>query len=441
MSTRVVDMLAHEAVNAGGETVEQRARRELHADLVSSLDLSVVRTMPRAELEVQLRGNLNAMVQARHLPLNRDQQAEAVDDILDEVLGFGPLERLLRTPDVTDILVNGPDTVYVERNGQLEQVPVHFRNNEHLLHVIDRVVAGVGRRVDESSPMVDARLPDGSRFNAIIPPIAIDGPMVSIRRFGLHPIRREDLTRLGSLPEPIMELLEGCVKAKLNILVSGGTGSGKTTLLNVLSSFIPARERIVTIEDAAELKLQQSHVIRLETRPPNLEGEGEITARALVRNALRMRPDRIIVGEIRGDESIDMLQAMNTGHEGSLSTIHANSPRHALSRLQAMVGLGLGNMPGPAIREMISDAIHLVLQVQRYTDGRRRVCSLTEVSGIQSGTLTTQEIFRFQQTTTDPSGQVRGVFESTGVRPTFAARLQEHGIAFPAEALSFRLEV
>jgi pilus assembly protein CpaF len=310
------------------------------------------------------------------------------------------------------------------------------------MHVINRIVGAVGRRVDESTPMVDARLPaDGSRFNAVISPIALDGPLVSIRRFGVNPIRREDLLRLGSIPGPILELLEGMVKAKTNILVSGGTGSGKTTFLNVLSSFIPPDERIVTIEDSAELRLQQDHVARLETRPPNLEGQGEITARALVRNALRMRPDRIIVGEIRGDEAVDMLQAMNTGHEGSISTIHANSPRHALGRLQTMVGLGLGNMPGQAIREMIADALHLIVQIARHADGCRRVVSITEITGLESGVVAAQEIFRFRQRTVDASGRVRGTFESTGVRPNLARRMEAYGLTVPQEALTLSVEI
>ncbi len=437
MSNRVVDMLRKDTHSNDSESPFEKIKRDLHGELVASLDLAVVQSMARPELEAQLRRTLTDMVTARALPVTRENQAEAIEDILDEVLGFGPLERLLRQTGITDILVNGANVVYVERNGILELTNVKFRDDAHLMHVIDRIVGAVGRRIDESTPMVDARLPDGSRFNAVIPPAALDGPMVSIRRFGINPIRREDLVRLGAIPEPLMQMLEACVRAKLNILVSGGTGSGKTTLLNVLSGFIPASERIVTVEDAAELQLQQHHVVRLETRPPNLEGLGEITPRALVRNALRMRPDRIIVGEIRGDESIDMLQAMNTGHEGSISTIHANSPRHALSRVQAMVGLGLGNMPGPAIREMISDALHVVVQVQRHSDGRRRIVSLTEITGLQSGTLSTQEIFRFRQTTVDAAGHVQGFFESTGVRPTFAARLAEYGLELPAGSLQF----
>ena len=441
MSQRVVDQLPPRASAAAPETTYERTKQRMHAELVAALDLAAVQKVTRADLELQLRDTLNRMIQAHPLPLPQGDRDQLVQEILDEVLGYGPIERLLHAPDVTDILINGPDTVWVERSGRLEEVPVRFRDAEHLMHVVNRIVGAVGRRDDEATPMVDARLPDGSRFNAVIHPVALDGPIVSIRRFGVNPIRRDDVIRLGTAPEPIMQLLEACVRAKLNILVSGGTGSGKTTFLNVLSSFIPPGERIVTIEDAAELRLQQRHVVRLETRPPNLEGEGEITARALVRNALRMRPDRIIVGEIRGEESVDMLQAMNTGHEGSVSTLHANSPRHALGRLQTMVGLGLGNIPGQAIREMIADALHLVVQIARHTDGRRRVVSITEITGMESGVISAQEIFRFRQTTVDAAGAVRGTFESTGVRPVFARRLEAHGIAVPPSAFQYRLDV
>jgi pilus assembly protein CpaF len=441
MSTRVVDLFRSGKSSPEAETPYQKAKRELHAEVVSSLDLKAVQSVPREELERQLRETLTRMVRARQLPMTRDEQSRVVGDILDEVLGFGPLEKLLRMNDVSDILVNGSQTIFVERRGQLELTDIKFRDDEHLMHIINRIVGRVGRRIDESNPMVDARLPDGSRFNAIVPPAALDGPSVSIRRFGVTPIRRNDLVQYGSVPEPIMKLLEGCVHAGLNVLISGGTGSGKTTLLNVLSSFIPAKERIVTIEDAAELQLQQTHVVRLETRPPNLEGSGEITPRSLVKNALRMRPDRIAVGEIRGEECIDMLQAMNTGHDGSLSTVHANSPRHALSRLQTMAGLSLGNMPAAAIQEMIADAIHVIVQVNRLSDGHRRLMSLTEVVGMQGGVIASQEIFKFEQRTVDASGKVRGTFRSSGVRPQFARRLEAHGFPVPQAALNFRMDV
>ncbi len=445
MSQRLVDRVrgALESDIAHGPSSPDydRVKHELHTELVGSIDLARANAMSRRDLEPQLRATLSTMVARRELPLNRDEQVRVVNDVLNEIVGLGPLEALLQDQSITDILINGPDTVYVERAGRLEKVDVRFHDDAHLLHIIDRIVSAVGRRIDESTPMVDARLADGSRVNAIIPPLALDGPVVSIRRFGTNPIHAEDLVRFGSAPPEIMDLLESCVASKLNILVSGGTGTGKTTLLNVLSSFVPKNERIITIEDAAELRMQQPHVVRLETRPNNLEGHGEVTARDLVRNALRMRPDRIIVGEIRGDEAIDMLQAMNTGHEGSISTIHANSPRHAFRRIETMVGLGLGNMPGPAIREMIGDALDLVIQVNRLQDGTRRVVSLTEVNGIENGVLTSQEIFQFQQRTIEPTGKVRGTFRSTGIRPVFAAKLEAYGHPIPARLLSFEREV
>ncbi len=439
MSVRLMDV--DPAGTPVGPSLYERVKHELHTELVTSLDPSVLRTTSRPELEAQLRLRLATTVHSRELPITRSEQERIVDEIVDEILGLGPLERLLRATDTTDILVNGPNTIYVERGGHLELSDVHFRDEEHLRNVIDRIVSRVGRRIDESMPMVDARLADGSRFHAIIPPLALDGASVSIRRFGVNPIRREDLLRLGSIPEAAMRLLDGCVRAKLNILVSGGTGSGKTTLLNVLTASIPKDERVITIEDAAELRLQQPHVVRLETRPPNLEGAGEVTTRDLVRTALRMRPDRILVGEIRGLEAIDMLQAMNTGHEGSISTIHANSPRHALSRLETMVGLGMGNIPSSAIREMIAEAIDLVIQVNRNSDGHRRVTSLTEITGISGNIIATQEVFRFHQRTVETDGRVRGTFESTGVRPDFAARFSACGLDLPAELLSIHEEV
>ena len=447
MSQRLVDRLRGVTDGDTGSRLPpaspeyERVKHELHNELVGSIDLARVSAMPRRDLEPQLRATLSSMVAHRQLPLNKDEQLRVVNDVLNEVVGLGPLETLLQDPTITDILVNGPDTVYVERGGRLQKVEVRFHDSAHLLHIIDRIVSAVGWRIDESTPMVDARLMDGSRVNAIVPPLALDGPVLSIRRFGANPITAPDLVRLGSLPQPILELLEACVSSKLNILVSGGTGTGKTTLLNVLSAFVPTHERIITIEDAAELRLQQPHVVRLETRPPNLEGHGEVTARDLVRNALRMRPDRIIVGEIRGDEAIDMLQAMNTGHEGSISTIHANSPRHAFRRIETMVGLGLGNMPGAAIREMIGDALDLVIQVNRLQDGTRRIVSLTEVTGMENGVLTTQEIFQFHQRTIEGTGRVRGVFRTTGIRPVFAAKLEAYGHPIPARLLSFEAEV
>lgn len=438
MSVRVIELPVEKPTVV---TAYEEVKHSLHTELVASLDPLAIQRVGRPELVSELRNRLSATVHSRNLPITAPEQDKIVDEILDDILGFGPLEPLLRSMDVTDILVNGPDTIYVERKGRLEQVDARFRDEAHLRHVIDRIVSRVGRRIDEAVPMVDARLPDGSRFNAIIPPLALDGSSISIRRFGLHPLRREDLIRLGSVPEEIMVVLEGCVKAKLNILVSGGTGSGKTTLLNVLSSFVPPGERVVTIEDAAELQLQRPHVVRLETRPPNLEGTGEVTTRDLVRNALRMRPDRIVVGEIRGMEAIDMLQAMNTGHEGSISTIHANSPRHALTRLETLVGLAMGNIPGAAVREMIAEAIDVIVQVTRLSDGHRRVVSLTEVVGMESGVVSTQEVFRFVQHTVEANGSVRGAFEATGVRPRFSDRFEASGIPLSSQLLRVHVDV
>jgi len=414
-----------------GTSPREMSLRRLHEELVDSINLQMIERMPRAELRRQLRERLEAMVDARDLPLTASEKRDAVEHILDEITGLGPLDRLLRLDDVTDILINGHRHAYVERNGQLEKIDPGFRDDDHLLQVIHRIVGRVGRRIDESTPMVDARLEDGSRVNAVIPPAAVDGPMLSIRRFGLHPIGPDDLLRFGTMPEPVLRLLAACVKAKLNILISGGTGSGKTTLLNVLSSYVPPDERIVTVEDSAELQLQQEHVVRLETRPPNVEGEGELTARSLVRNALRMRPDRIIVGEIRGDEAVDMLQAMNTGHEGSLGTIHANSPKHALGRVSTMVGLAAGNISSEAAREMTADALDVVIQISRLTDGTRRLVSITEVLGYEEGRFQMQELFRFVQETVDDDNRVRGRFEATGVRPRFERRLSAHGLSIP----------
>lgn len=419
----------------------ERIKRLLHKELIETIDLSRLKNKSRKELDPQLRATLATMVGARRLPLSRDEERHIVEDVINEVLGLGPLEKLLGDQTISDILINGADTVFIEKGGKLIKTDVRFNDDQHLMHIIDRIVSGVGRRIDESNPMVDARLPDGSRVNAIIPPLALDGPSVSIRRFGTKAISALDLVRFGAMPAPMMEFVQGCVRSKLNILISGGTGTGKTTLLNVLSSFIPQDERIITIEDAAELRLQQPHVVRLETRPPNLEGEGEVTARDLVRNALRMRPDRIVVGEIRGSEAIDMLQAMNTGHEGSLGTIHANSPRHAFRRLETMVGLGLGNISGTAIREMIADALHLLVQVKRLQDGTRRIVSITEVTGIHDGEITTQEVFRFVQRTVEPSGRVRGSFRATGLRPVYAEKLESYGIAVPPNLLTLDVEV
>ena len=419
----------------------ERVVQDLHEELVESLDLELVRRTPREELEQRLRKSLAEALQERAVALSEAERATAIDDVLDEVLGLGPLERLMRQPGVTDILVNGCDTVYIEQKGRLRKVDVRFRDDAHLMRIIDRIVSAVGRRVDEAHPLVDARMADGSRFNAIIPPLALDGPLVSIRRFGANPIEAQELVELGSVPAEVLELLEACVKAKLNIVISGGTGSGKTTLLNVLSRYVPEEERIVTIEDAAELRLQREHVARLETRPPNLEGEGEVVARDLVRNALRMRPDRIIVGEIRGVEAIDMLQAMNTGHEGSLSTIHANSARDAIARIETMVGLGFPNVSGATIRQLIARALDLVIQLERLPDGTRRIVTVSEVPGMENDVITMQDLFVFDQTTVDSEGRVRGTFRATGTRPQFARRLAAFGQQLPARLLRLHVDV
>jgi pilus assembly protein CpaF len=359
-------------------------------------------------------------------------------EVMDEVFGLGPLEALLKDPTISDILVNNHKSVYIERNGLLERTAVQFRDDEHLRQIIDRVVSAVGRRVDESSPMVDARLPDGSRVNAIIPPLALDGPCVSIRRFGRDPLTAEDILRNNTMSQPMLDLLRACVKARLNILVSGGTGSGKTTFLNILSSFISDRERVITIEDAAELQLKQSHVVRLETRPPNVEGEGAVRQRQLVINSLRMRPDRIIVGEVRGEEALDMLQAMNTGHDGSLTTIHANTPRDALSRLETMVAMANLGIPEAATRRQLASAINVVVQMSRLSDGTRKLVSVAEITGMEGEIVTMQEIFVFKKMGLGAQGEVLGEFVPTGVRPKFSERLLAAGIPLPSDLFEAR---
>ncbi|TVQ86506.1 MAG: CpaF family protein [Deltaproteobacteria bacterium] len=419
----------------------ERHKHDLHNELLESMDFEQVGNTPREELAQRLRVTLTERVEARNLPLNRLERERLVEEILDNILGLGPLEPLLRDPEVSDIMINGPYTVFVERKGKLSKTNVVFNDQNHLMQIIDRIVSAVGRRVDETTPMVDARMQDGSRFNAIIPPLALDGACVSIRRFGTVPITSEDLVAFGSVPRPMLELLRGAVRSKLNIIISGGTGSGKTTLLNVLSSFIPEGERIITIEDSAELQLQQSHVVRLETRPPNIEGRGEVTQRELVKNCLRMRPDRIILGEIRGGEAIDMLQAMNTGHDGSLATVHANSARDALARFETMVGIGMPNMGDKAIRETTARALDLIIQQSRLPDGSRRIMSITEVTGMEGSIITTQDIFVFEQTGVDGQGKVRGRFRATGVRPKFTDRLASNGIRLSNELFRFVKEV
>ena len=405
---------------------------DLHRRLIERLDLEALEKInDEGVLIQQIRNAVVEFLRSEKAPLSQTEREEVIEQIVYEVTGLGPIEPLFRDPSITDILVNGPKDVYVERKGKLARVPTSFRNNAHLIAIIDRIVSRVGRRVDESSPMVDARLPDGSRVNAIIPPLAIDGPVLSIRRFGTQ-ITIDQLLELGALTSEMVYLLAGCVQARLNILISGGTGSGKTTLLNALSSFIPASERIVTIEDAAELRLQQEHVVRLETRPPNAEGRGEVLARDLVKNALRMRPDRIIVGEVRGTEALDMLQAMNTGHEGSLTTIHANSPRDAMARLETMIQFVGTSLPSKAMREQISSALDLVIQVSRLSDGTRRVTSVTEVTTMEGEVISAQEIFRFRRQGISNDGGVVGRFEASGIRPGFTDRLRVAGVDLPS---------
>jgi pilus assembly protein CpaF len=408
-------------------------KTKIHDRLLDLLDLSVIETLDRDVARSEIRGVLTRVLgeDGIGVPLNLTERDKLFTEILDEVLGLGPLEPFLQDPQISDILVNTYKQVYVERFGKLELTDARFKDNDHLLKIIDRIVSSVGRRIDESSPMVDARLHDGSRVNAIIPPLAIDGPLLSIRRFAVIPLELEDLVEYGTLNPEIGELLKGIVKARLNILISGGTGSGKTTLLNVFSRFIPEEERIITIEDAAELQLLQEHVVSLETRPPNIEEKGEVTQRDLVRNSLRMRPDRIILGEVRGQEAFDMLQAMNTGHDGSLTTIHANSPRDALMRLETMVAMANLDIPSQFLRRYISSAINIVVHVARLADGSRKLTSLQEITGMEGDVITMQEIFSFVQKGIDKEGGVKGDFTFHGVRPRFVERFQLAGIAVP----------
>jgi pilus assembly protein CpaF len=419
-------------------TAVEQLKLDLHRRLIERLDLEALEKISDESVVVQqIRQAVTELLRGETTPFSQAEREEVVEQIVYEVIGLGPIEPLFRDRTITDILVNGAKEIYVERNGRLSRALTSFRDDAHLLAIIDRIVSRVGRRVDESSPMVEARLPDGSRVNAIIPPLAIDGPVLSIRRFGAE-ITIQKLVEYGALTEDMVNLLAGCVRARLNILISGGTGAGKTTLLNALSSFIPSSERVITIEDAAELRMQQEHVVRLETRPPNSEGRGEVVARDLVKNALRMRPDRIIVGEVRSAEALDMLQAMNTGHEGSLTTIHANTPRDALARLETMILFAGTNLPNRAMREQVSSALDLVIQVSRLTDGSRRVSSITEVTSMEGEVITMQEIYRFRRRGISVEGKVVGQFEATGVRPTFIERLQLAGVELPPHLFAER---
>jgi pilus assembly protein CpaF len=405
----------------------------IHQQLLERVNLSALDRMPREQISEQISDIVSEILAADGEVLNKAERAALSNDILDELLGLGPIEPLLKDETITDILVNGYNTVFVERNGLLERVSTRFQDERHLLRIIQKIVSGVGRRVDESSPFVDARLGDGSRVNAIIAPLALDGSLLSIRKFSKKPISMSRMIELGSMPSQVSDILKAIVRARYNVIISGGTGSGKTTMLNALSSYIEQRERIVTIEDSAELQLQQDHVARLETRPPNIEGRGEVTQRDLVKNALRMRPDRIILGECRAGEAFDMLQAMNTGHDGSMTTIHANSPRDALSRIEQMIGMSGIDISSRSARAQIASAIHVVVQIARLSDGKRKMVSLSEITGMEGETITMQEIYRFKMTGRDDEANVLGHFEATGIRPKFANALAAHGIHLDAD--------
>jgi pilus assembly protein CpaF len=425
-----------------GSTPEyQELKFTLHRKLLDRINLEALSSMAGERVRAEIRAAVAKLVEEEKTPLSLVEKDRVIEEILDEVFGLGPLEPLLQDPTISDILVTTPHLVYVERGGKLYRTPVEFKDDAHLLRIIEKVVSRVGRRVDESSPLVDARLPDGSRVNAAIPPVAVDGPLLSIRRFGRHALKGEDLVSKLALTEGMLELLKGCVKARLNILICGGTGSGKTTLLNALSSYIPEDERIVTIEDAAELRLQQTHVARMETRPANVEGTGAIHIRQLVINALRMRPDRIIVGEVRSEEALDMLQAMNTGHDGSLTTIHANTPRDGLGRLEVMVGMANANMGIRSVRQQIASAVDLFVQTSRFSDGARRITHITEVIGMEQDVITLQDIFLFEKTGITEAGKVRGRFRATGIRPKFYERLKQCGIVLPTQMFQTVVEI
>jgi pilus assembly protein CpaF len=416
-------------------------KASVHRKLLNRLNLEALAQADRSRAESEIRTLVTELLSEENVPLSLGERETLFVELIDDVFGLGPIEPLLRDPTVSDILVNTHRHVFVERGGILERMPTTFQDDKHLMRVIDRIVSGVGRRVDDSSPMVDARLSDGSRVNAIIPPLAVDGPLLSIRRFPAERLKADDLVTLRALTKPTLDFLAHCVRARLNCLISGGTGAGKTTLLNVLSGFISERERIVTIEDAAELQLHQEHVARLETRPPNVEGKGAIRQRQLVINALRMRPDRIVVGEVRGEEALDMLQAMNTGHDGSLTTVHANSPRDALSRIETMIAMGATNLPERAMRQQISSAIQLVIQQTRLSDGSRKVTSVSEITGMEGDIITMQEIFLFEKVGVTQDGKVIGRFRATGVRPKLCERLRASGIHLPADMFEGVTEV
>jgi pilus assembly protein CpaF len=456
MATRIDSPLVNHHDAPSGAPPSQQAKRQVvvyepgrepadlravvHRRLMERLNLSRLGTLDREQAADAIRQVIEELLAEERLALNFEEREELTEQVLDDIFGLGPLEPLMRDPDASDVLVNTFDRVFVERHGKLERTDVRFRDDKHLLQVIDRIVSGVGRRIDDSVPMVDARLPDNSRVNAIIPPLAVDGPHLSIRKFKRDTLTGEDLLREESLTEPMLELLQGVVKAQLNVLISGGTGTGKTTLLNILSSFIPPNERIITVEDSAELQLRQPHVVRLETRPANIEGEGAVDQRMLVINCLRMRPDRIIVGEVRGAESVDMLQAMNTGHDGSLTTLHANSPRDALSRLETMTSMANLNLPERAMRNQIASAIQVIVHVARLPDGKRKVVNVSEIVGMEADVISLQDIFVFERTGVDEDGTVQGRFRPTGIRPRFAERLERYGVSLSGLLFSESLE-
>jgi pilus assembly protein CpaF len=419
----------------------EQFKAEVHRILISKLDLEKLSHVNSAQARQAVATMVNEIIAIQRVPLSLDQQEKVQSDLLDEVFGLGPLEALLKDPKISDILVNNKDHVFIERGGKLEQVQTSFRDDRHLLQIIDRIVSRVGRRVDESSPMVDARLPDGSRVNAIIPPLTLDGPSLSIRRFGTGPIAPSQLVELKSISPEMMEVLAAAVRARISIVVSGGTGAGKTTFLNILSQFIPKNERIVTIEDAAELQLALNNIVRMETRPPNIEGQGAVRQRQLLINSLRMRPDRIIIGEVRGEEAFDMLQAMNTGHEGSMTTIHANTPRDALTRLESMVAMSNLNLPERTVRQQIASAISIVVQVSRMSDGSRKVVNISEITGMEENVVSMQEIFTFDRKGLGPDGKVVGLFTPSRIRPKFLERLRISGIFLPPALFEQTMEV
>jgi pilus assembly protein CpaF len=437
----VVAVTSTPAESTGNEDWLVDLKVRTHRQLIERINLAALEKLPRERIGVEVAQVITELLDQDGAALNRTERANLVEDILDELLGLGPLEPLLKDETITDILVNGHDTVFVERRGLLERIGTRFQDEKHLLRIIQKIVSAVGRRIDESSPFVDARLADGSRVNAIVAPLAIDGSLLSIRKFSKIPISMDKMIGLGSIPAKIAPVLRAIVEARLNIIISGGTGSGKTTLLNALSSYINERERIVTIEDSAELQLQQEHVARLETRPPNIEGRGEVNQRDLVKNALRMRPDRIILGECRSGEAFDMLQAMNTGHDGSMTTVHANTPRDALSRIEQMIGMSGIDIPQRSARAQIASAINVVIQIARLSDGRRRLISLSELTGMEGDTVTMQEIFRFNITGRGDQGQVEGRFEATGIRPKFFTQLHAAGIQLDSMIFNPRTEL